>query len=139
MLSASNRDMMLGALAWTLQKPHLRVPAQVTGLHRLLNVPQPWHLTRLLNPRMNTTRKQRLRAHHPSSWVRLGPTCRVLVISNIYNPYPGPCHPDYLSQNFQPPPYALPFFERRDFGGRGKYQRTTKRRRMSMDSASEPP
>ncbi|KAN0093124.1 hypothetical protein V8E55_003908 [Tylopilus felleus] len=65
---------------------HLRVPAQVAGLRRLLNIPQSWHLTRLLNPRMNTTRRQRLRAQHLSSHLAcllLSPSC----LTRLFFPY----------------------------------------------------
>ncbi|KIJ12312.1 GATA zinc finger transcription factor [Paxillus involutus ATCC 200175] len=59
---------------------------------------------------------------------------------NVFNPFPGPYHPDYLSQNFQTPSDALPFstVETLDTETTSE-QRTTKRRRMSTDSASEPP
>jgi len=66
--------------------------------------------------------------------------------SNIFNPFPGPYHPDYLSQNFHLAGDALPFasvetLESEMNNGGGVEQRTTKRRRMSTDStsASEPP
>ena len=64
--------------------------------------------------------------------------------SNVFNPYPGPYHPDYLSQNFQQtPPDALPFSNvetlETEVATTNNEQRTTKRRRMSTDSASEPP
>lgn len=66
--------------------------------------------------------------------------------SNIFNPFPGPYHPDYLSQNFHLTGDALPFasveaLESEINNGGGVEQRTTKRRRMSTDStsASEPP
>lgn len=66
--------------------------------------------------------------------------------STIYNPFPGPYHPDYLSQNFHLTGDALPFasvetLESETNNGGGTEQRTTKRRRMSTDStsASEPP
>ncbi|KAG6369838.1 hypothetical protein JVT61DRAFT_13395 [Boletus reticuloceps] len=62
--------------------------------------------------------------------------------SNVYNPFPGPYHPDYLSQNFQTPPDALPFSGVETLEtevATNNEQRTTKRRRMSTDSASEPP
>lgn len=62
--------------------------------------------------------------------------------SAIFNPFPGPYHPDYLSQNFQTPPDALPFSSVETLETEvttNNEQRTTKRRRMSTDSASEPP
>ncbi|KAL4077368.1 hypothetical protein J3A83DRAFT_4388805 [Scleroderma citrinum] len=66
--------------------------------------------------------------------------------TNIFNPFPGPYHPDYLSQNFHATSDALPFasvetLESEANNGGGGEQRTTKRRRMSTDStsASEPP
>lgn len=62
--------------------------------------------------------------------------------ANIYNPFPGPYHPDYLSQNFQTPPDALPFSSVESLEtevATNNEQRTMKRRRMSTDSASEPP
>ncbi|KAH7882009.1 hypothetical protein F5I97DRAFT_382589 [Phlebopus sp. FC_14] len=63
--------------------------------------------------------------------------------SNIYNPFPGPYHPDYLSQNFHyPPSDALPFSTVDSLVENDAMttdQRTSKRRRMSTDSASEPP
>ncbi|KAF9231684.1 hypothetical protein BU15DRAFT_82096 [Melanogaster broomeanus] len=61
--------------------------------------------------------------------------------SNIFNPFPGPYHPDYLSQTFQTPSDALPFstVDMLDTEVATNEQRTTKRRRMSTDSVSEPP
>ncbi|KAH0833816.1 hypothetical protein J3R83DRAFT_10977 [Lanmaoa asiatica] len=62
--------------------------------------------------------------------------------SNIFNPFPGPYHPDYLSQNFQTPPDALPFSSVETLETEvttNNEHRMKKRRRMSTDSASEPP
>ena len=61
--------------------------------------------------------------------------------SAIFSSFPGPYHPDYLSQHFQTPPDALPFssVETLETEVTNNEQRTTKRRRMSTDSASEPP
>ncbi|KAF9231851.1 hypothetical protein BU15DRAFT_90809 [Melanogaster broomeanus] len=61
--------------------------------------------------------------------------------SDIFNPFPGPYHPDYLSQNFQTPSDALPFstVEMLDTEVATNEQRVTKRCRMSRDSVSEPP
>ncbi|KAG6330886.1 hypothetical protein ID866_8204 [Astraeus odoratus] len=63
--------------------------------------------------------------------------------AHIFNPFPGPYHPDYLSQNFQISPDALPFASvealESETQNNATEQRTTKRRRMSTDSASEPP
>ncbi|KAH7923014.1 hypothetical protein BV22DRAFT_1036849 [Leucogyrophana mollusca] len=59
-----------------------------------------------------------------------------------FNPFPGPYHPDYLSQNYAPPPAdALPFssVDALETEGAQERERTNKRRRMSTDSASEPP
>ncbi|CAA7262300.1 unnamed protein product [Cyclocybe aegerita] len=71
--------------------------------------------------------------------------------NSLYNPfqlgqYPGPYHPDYLMQLYNLPSDALPFAgvdtssgnEMDHLGGMGS-PRSTKRRRMSTDSASEPP
>lgn len=62
----------------------------------------------------------------------------------LFDPFPGPYHPDYLSQNFhQTPGDALPFASVDTIGDEAKNrnteQRNTKRRRMSTESASEPP
>ncbi|KAG5733689.1 hypothetical protein E4T56_gene9055 [Termitomyces sp. T112] len=61
-----------------------------------------------------------------------------------YNMYPGPYHPDYLSQAYTAPNDPLPFAPTdpdlapaRDDPAMSP--RTSKRRRMSTDSASEPP
>jgi GATA-binding protein, other eukaryote len=64
------------------------------------------------------------------------------TFSTIFNPFPGHYHPDYLSQNFQPPPDALPFSTVETMETEvvtNTEQRMTKRRRMSTHSASEPP
>jgi len=56
--------------------------------------------------------------------------------------FPGPYHPDYLMQlHSLPPPDALPFasVDASDMENMGMTHRTNKRRRMSTDSASEPP
>ncbi|KAF9232340.1 hypothetical protein BU15DRAFT_81343 [Melanogaster broomeanus] len=47
--------------------------------------------------------------------------------SNTFNPFPGPYHPDYLSQNFQMPSDAVPFstVEMLDTEVTTKEQRTT--------------
>jgi GATA-binding protein, other eukaryote len=66
--------------------------------------------------------------------------------NNVFNPFPGPYHPDYLTQNYvqtQPPSDALPFasVDAADMQESltAELGRTAKRRRMSVDSASEPP
>ncbi|KII90088.1 hypothetical protein PLICRDRAFT_174876 [Plicaturopsis crispa FD-325 SS-3] len=62
--------------------------------------------------------------------------------SHIYNPFPGPYHPDYLMQNaVNAPADPLPFasVDSSDMENLGMSPRTSKRRRMSVDSASEPP
>ncbi|KAF8961654.1 hypothetical protein BDZ97DRAFT_1905490 [Flammula alnicola] len=62
----------------------------------------------------------------------------------MYNPfqitYPGPYHPEYLLQLYSMPADALPFssVESSDID-LALSPRSTKRRRMSTDSASEPP
>ena len=62
----------------------------------------------------------------------------------LFNPfqlaYPGPYHPDYLMQLYSMPSDALPFssVESSEIDV-GVSPRSTKRRRMSTDSASEPP
>ena len=56
--------------------------------------------------------------------------------------FPGPYHPDYIMQLYNaPPPDALPFasVDLSDMDNLGMNRRTNKRRRMSTDSASEPP
>jgi GATA-binding protein len=56
--------------------------------------------------------------------------------------FPGPYHPDYIMQFYNAPPAdALPFtsVDIADMDSLGMNRRTTKRRRMSTDSASEPP
>ena len=61
---------------------------------------------------------------------------------NIFNPFPSPYHFDYLSQNFQMPPDALPCSSVEALEtevAANNEQRTAKRRRMSTDSVSEPP
>lgn len=57
------------------------------------------------------------------------------------NAYPGPYHPDYLSQINGFPSDALPFASSdvSDAEQSGTESRSSKRRRMSNDSASEPP
>lgn len=57
-----------------------------------------------------------------------------------YNAYPGPYHPDYLSQlgNFQSDPLPFASADISDAES-GTDSRVSKRRRMSNDSASEPP
>lgn len=76
----------------------------------------------------------------------LGPDVQNASYNNqsnyIFNPFPGPYHPDYLSQNFQTPPDALPFSGVETLETEvttNNEQRMKKRRRMSTDSASEPP
>ncbi|EGN92304.1 hypothetical protein SERLA73DRAFT_65990, partial [Serpula lacrymans var. lacrymans S7.3] len=61
--------------------------------------------------------------------------------SSIFNPFPGPYHPDYLNQNYHPPADALPFstVDALETENSGSGARSNKRRRMSTDSASEPP
>ncbi|KAG2137841.1 uncharacterized protein EDB93DRAFT_1090984 [Suillus bovinus] len=65
----------------------------------------------------------------------------------VYNPFPGPYHPDYLSQNWVPPSMtgmssgtneALPTTANANSNS-NMTGRTAKRRRMSTDSVSEPP
>jgi len=62
----------------------------------------------------------------------------------LFNPFqlafPGPYHPDYLMQLYSMPSDALPFssVESSEIDV-GLSPRSTKRRRMSTDSASEPP
>jgi hypothetical protein len=62
----------------------------------------------------------------------------------LFNPFqlafPGPYHPDYLMQLYNMPADALPFssVESSEID-MGLSPRSTKRRRMSTDSASEPP
>ncbi|KAF9812779.1 hypothetical protein IEO21_05982 [Rhodonia placenta] len=60
---------------------------------------------------------------------------------NSYSAFPGPYHPDYLSQMYNPPADALPFAsgDLSDVDNSGGETRTNKRRRLSNDSASEPP
>lgn len=59
--------------------------------------------------------------------------------------FPGPYHPDYLTQYYNPAAEALPFAEESDVDGsdlnnsQDSETRINKRRRMSVDSASEPP
>ncbi|KAI0369497.1 hypothetical protein BV20DRAFT_946080 [Pilatotrama ljubarskyi] len=53
--------------------------------------------------------------------------------------YPGPYHPDYLSQLYSMPSDALPFASGDNSDDSGSESRSSKRRRMSNDSASEPP
>lgn len=62
----------------------------------------------------------------------------------IFNPFPGPYHPDYLSQQAAATPAdALPFASvdniQPETETKEEESRTNKRRRMSTDSASEPP
>ncbi|RPD63428.1 hypothetical protein L227DRAFT_584549 [Lentinus tigrinus ALCF2SS1-6] len=60
--------------------------------------------------------------------------------SNISSFYPGPYHPDYLSQVYSIPNDALPFASGDTSDGEsGSESRSSKRRRLSNDSASEPP
>ncbi|KAI0920736.1 hypothetical protein AcV5_010406 [Taiwanofungus camphoratus] len=60
---------------------------------------------------------------------------------STYTAYPGPYHPDYLSQLYNVPADALPFAsgDMSDVDNSGTESRSNKRRRMSNDSASEPP
>ncbi|EMD34953.1 hypothetical protein CERSUDRAFT_116480 [Gelatoporia subvermispora B] len=60
--------------------------------------------------------------------------------SFTYPPFPGPYHPDYLNQVFNAPTDPLPFApgDTSDVDSCSE-TRTNKRRRMSNDSASEPP
>lgn len=59
--------------------------------------------------------------------------------------FPGPYHPDYLTQYYNPAAEALPFAEESDVDGsdlnnsQDSETHINKRRRMSVDSASEPP
>lgn len=60
----------------------------------------------------------------------------------LFNPFPGPYHPDYISQQAVTPADALPFASAdidSDAKDEDEELRTSKRRRMSTDSASEPP
>ncbi|KAH9929417.1 uncharacterized protein B0H18DRAFT_1084190 [Fomitopsis serialis] len=58
-----------------------------------------------------------------------------------YSGFPGPYNPDYLAQTHNIPADALPFAsgDLSDVDNSGLESRTNKRRRMSNDSASEPP
>lgn len=56
-----------------------------------------------------------------------------------FNPFPGPYHPDYLSQNYSPPQENMPFSGDDSSDMDSSDYRVNKRRRMSTDSASEPP
>ncbi|KZT00625.1 uncharacterized protein LAESUDRAFT_745783 [Laetiporus sulphureus 93-53] len=54
--------------------------------------------------------------------------------------FPGPYHPDYLAQTYSVPADALPFSgDYSDMDNTVTETRVSKRRRMSSDSASEPP
>lgn len=54
--------------------------------------------------------------------------------------YPGPYHPDYLSQVYSMPNDPLPYASGDTSDGEsGSESRSSKRRRLSNDSASEPP
>jgi GATA-binding protein len=55
-----------------------------------------------------------------------------------FNTFPGPYHPDYLSQNYLTPSDPPPF-PSDDHSDEVADFRVNKRRRMSTDSASEPP
>ena len=55
-----------------------------------------------------------------------------------FNTFPGPYHPDYLSQNYLTPSDP-PHFSSDDHTDEVADFRVNKRRRMSTDSASEPP
>ncbi|KAG2086086.1 uncharacterized protein F5147DRAFT_588699 [Suillus discolor] len=61
----------------------------------------------------------------------------------VYNPFPGPYHPDYLSQNWVPPmPASISNNANTTANANSNSNttgRTAKRRRMSTDSVSEPP
>ncbi|KAH9927378.1 hypothetical protein B0H21DRAFT_134212 [Amylocystis lapponica] len=63
------------------------------------------------------------------------------AFSFSYSQFPGPYHPDYLSQVYSIPSDALPFAssDMSDVEHSGTDLRMSKRRRMSNDSASEPP
>lgn len=56
-----------------------------------------------------------------------------------YANYPGPYHPDYLNQLYSVPTDAFPFASGDSSDFDGSDTRSVKRRRMSNDSASEPP
>jgi len=63
-----------------------------------------------------------------------------------FNPFPGPYHPDYLSQqpdsisqSYSPPQGTIPFSGDESSDMDSSEYRANKRRRMSTDSASEPP
>ena len=64
-----------------------------------------------------------------------------LFNSSVSSYYPGPYHPDYLSQVYSAPSDAIPYSSSGDASDveSGSDTRSTKRRRMSSDSASEPP
>ncbi|KAI0742975.1 hypothetical protein C8Q80DRAFT_945709 [Daedaleopsis nitida] len=53
--------------------------------------------------------------------------------------FPGPYHPDYISQLYTIPNDALPFTSGDSSDVESGSERSSKRRRMSNDSASEPP
>ncbi|KAI0659529.1 hypothetical protein C8Q70DRAFT_933454 [Cubamyces menziesii] len=53
--------------------------------------------------------------------------------------FPGPYHPDYLSQMYSMPSEALPYSSGDNSDDSGSESRSSKRRRMSNSSASEPP
>ncbi|OSD00693.1 hypothetical protein PYCCODRAFT_1370741 [Trametes coccinea BRFM310] len=53
--------------------------------------------------------------------------------------FPGPYHPDYLSQMYTIPSDPLPFSSGDNSDDSGSESRSSKRRRLSNDSASEPP
>ena len=55
-----------------------------------------------------------------------------------FNTFPGPYHPDYLSQNYLTPSDP-PSYPNEDHSDEAAESRVNKRRRMSTDSASEPP
>ena len=60
--------------------------------------------------------------------------------SGLFHPFPGPYHPDYLSQQATTPADALPFTSIDSIENEMEEEsRTSKWCRMSTDSASEPP
>ncbi|KAL4242458.1 GATA-type domain-containing protein [Abortiporus biennis] len=58
---------------------------------------------------------------------------------NSYSTFPGPYHPDYMNQHYHAPSDSFPFSSGDSSDYDGSETRSVKRRRMSNDSASEPP
>ncbi|KAJ3003952.1 hypothetical protein NUW54_g5044 [Trametes sanguinea] len=61
------------------------------------------------------------------------------MFGNTFTYFPGPYHPDYLSQMYTIPSDPLPFSSGDNSDDSGSESRSSKRRRLSNDSASEPP